>query len=80
MCVPKPGSTGEDALGATRVVTGGSTRADSVRAGLAAVPPEAEVIALLAIGRAEPPDKAYPGRFGLDRVAFAERYGQAWKE
>jgi nitroreductase len=44
------------------------------------VPEEAEVVALLAIGRARPPDKAYPGRFGLDRIVFAERYGQAWKE
>jgi 2-C-methyl-D-erythritol 4-phosphate cytidylyltransferase len=42
--VPIPGSTGEDALGATFVVPGGATRADSVRAGLAAVPADAEVI------------------------------------
>jgi 2-C-methyl-D-erythritol 4-phosphate cytidylyltransferase len=35
---PEPGSTGEDALGADRVVAGGATRAASVRAGLAAVP------------------------------------------
>jgi 2-C-methyl-D-erythritol 4-phosphate cytidylyltransferase len=42
--VPGPGSTGEDALGATCVVHGGVTRADSVRAGLAAVPSDAEVI------------------------------------
>jgi nitroreductase len=42
------------------------------------VPDEAEVIALLAIGRVSQPDKAYPGRFGLDRVVFRERYGDAW--
>jgi 2-C-methyl-D-erythritol 4-phosphate cytidylyltransferase len=41
---PAPGSTGEAALGATSVVSGGSTRADSVRAGLAAVPDDAAVI------------------------------------
>ncbi len=42
--VPAPGATGEAALGADTVVTGGATRAASVRAGLAAVPAEAEVI------------------------------------
>jgi 2-C-methyl-D-erythritol 4-phosphate cytidylyltransferase len=35
---------GSDALGADLVVVGGSSRADSVRAGLAAVPADAEVI------------------------------------
>jgi nitroreductase len=43
------------------------------------IPDEAEVVALLAIGRAKQPDKPYPGRFGLDRIAFAERFGNAWK-
>lgn len=42
--LPVPGATGEPALGADVVVTGGATRADSVRAGLAAVPTEAGVI------------------------------------
>jgi 2-C-methyl-D-erythritol 4-phosphate cytidylyltransferase len=42
--VPLPGSTGDAALGATCVVVGGTTRADSVRAGLAAVPADAAVI------------------------------------
>ncbi|HEX9919657.1 MAG TPA: nitroreductase family protein [Pyrinomonadaceae bacterium] len=42
------------------------------------LPEEAEVVALLAIGRAEPPDKAYPGRFPLERVVYSERYGDAW--
>lgn len=44
------------------------------------IPEEGEVVALLAIGRAAQPDKAYPGRFSLDRVAFSERFGEAWKE
>jgi nitroreductase len=43
------------------------------------VPDEAEVVALLAIGRAQPPDKVYPGRFPIERIAFSERYGEAWK-
>jgi 2-C-methyl-D-erythritol 4-phosphate cytidylyltransferase len=42
--VPIPGSIGEAALGATRVVAGGATRADSVRAGLGAVPADASVV------------------------------------
>jgi nitroreductase len=43
------------------------------------VPDEAEVVALLAIGRAAQPDKVYPGRFPLERIFFSERYGEAWK-
>lgn len=43
-----------------------------------AVPDEAEVVALLAIGRAQQPDKVYPGRFPLGRIFFSERYGEAW--
>ena len=42
--LPVAGATGADALGATCVVTGGTTRADSVRAGLAEVPADADVI------------------------------------
>ncbi len=42
------------------------------------IPDEGEVVALLAIGRAAQPDKAYPGRFPLSRVAFSERFGGAW--
>lgn len=42
------------------------------------LPDEAEVVALLAIGRAAEPDKPYKGRFPLDRIVFAERFGQAW--
>ncbi len=41
---PSPGATGDDALGATCVVAGGTTRAASVRAGLAAVPDDAGVV------------------------------------
>jgi nitroreductase len=43
------------------------------------IPEEGEVVALLAIGRAASPDKAYPGRFPLDRIVFSERYGQPWE-
>lgn len=42
------------------------------------IPDEAEVVALLAIGYAQEPDKPYPGRFGLDQLVFKERYGEAW--
>ncbi|HEY0546484.1 MAG TPA: nitroreductase family protein [Pyrinomonadaceae bacterium] len=44
------------------------------------IPEEAEVVALLAIGRGAEPEKAYPGRFPLDRIVYSERYGEAWKE
>jgi nitroreductase len=44
------------------------------------IPDEAEVVALLAIGRAAGPDKVYTGRFELERIAFSERYGEAWRE
>ncbi|HEY0080875.1 MAG TPA: nitroreductase family protein [Pyrinomonadaceae bacterium] len=44
------------------------------------LPDEAEVVALLAIGRGVEPDKPYTGRFPLERIVFSERYGQQWKE
>lgn len=44
-----------------------------------AIPDEAEVVAMLAIGHAAGPEKAYPGRFSLDRIVFNEGYGEAWK-
>src|SRR5207249_2983196 len=44
-----------------------------------AIPDEAEVVALLAIGCAKGDDKPYGGRFELDRIVFNERYGQPWK-
>jgi hypothetical protein len=43
------------------------------------IPEEGEVCALLAIGRGAEPDKAYPGRFPLERIVFSERYGDEWK-
>lgn len=43
------------------------------------MPEEAEVCALLAIGRAKAPDKSYTGRFGLDEIMYSERYGEPWK-
>jgi nitroreductase len=42
------------------------------------LPDEAEVCALLAIGRAAAPEKAYPGRFDLDQIIYSERYGEKW--
>lgn len=44
------------------------------------IPEEAEVCALIALGRGAPPEKAYPGRFELDRIVYSERYGEKWKE
>jgi nitroreductase len=43
------------------------------------IPEEGEVVALLAIGRAAGEEKAYPGRFELPRIVYAEKYGEAWK-
>jgi nitroreductase len=42
------------------------------------IPDEAEVVALLAIGRAKPPDKPYTGRFPLEEICHSDRYGQPW--
>jgi 2-C-methyl-D-erythritol 4-phosphate cytidylyltransferase len=42
--IPSPGTTGDAALGASIVVPGGATRTASVRAGLAVVPQDAQVI------------------------------------
>jgi nitroreductase len=42
------------------------------------IPEEGEVVALLAIGRAQGEDKPYGGRFELGRIVFTERYGQPW--
>lgn len=44
------------------------------------IPAEEEVVALLAIGHAEKPEKAYPGRFPLEQIVFSERYGEAWRK
>lgn len=43
------------------------------------IPGEDEVVALLAIGRAQEPDKSYPGRFPLEQIVFREQYGDAWR-
>jgi nitroreductase len=53
--------------------------ADGVRAEFG-LPEEAEVVALLAIGRAAGEEKAYPGRFELSRIVYSERYSEAWQE
>ncbi len=44
------------------------------------IPDDAEVVALLAIGRAKPPDKVYGGRFELSRIVYDERFGENWVE
>ena len=43
------------------------------------IPDEGEVVALLAIGRRKGEDKPYTGRFELERIVSAEKYGAAWK-
>jgi nitroreductase len=43
------------------------------------IPDEAEVCALIAIGRLAGQEKAYPGRFELDRFVYSERYGEKWR-
>lgn len=43
------------------------------------IPDEAEVVALLAIGKMQSPDKPYPGRFALDRIVYSEKFGEGWK-
>ena len=45
-----------------------------------AIPDEAEVMALLAIGYAQGDDKPYGGRFELSRVVFEEQYGTGWRQ
>jgi nitroreductase len=42
------------------------------------VPEEAEVVALLAIGRGTLPDKPYTGRLPLRETFFSERFGAPW--
>lgn len=44
------------------------------------LPAEAEVVALLAMGFAKPPDKMYGGRLALSELVHVERYGQPWIE
>lgn len=40
------------------------------------LPPNSEVVALLAVGRATDPDTPYPGRLSIDQLAFQETYGE----
>jgi nitroreductase len=42
------------------------------------LPPEAEVVALLAIGFAAEPDKPYGGRLGLPEIVHVEHFGRPW--
>jgi nitroreductase len=44
------------------------------------VPEEAEVVALVAIGRGAEPEKAHPGRFSMDTIVYGEKYGEPWQE
>lgn len=43
------------------------------------IPDEAEVLALLAIGRAAEAEKPYPGRFSLAQIVYDESCGQSWR-
>lgn len=42
------------------------------------LPADTEVVALLAIGRAREPDSVFPGRFPVERIAFAENLSTPW--
>jgi nitroreductase len=42
------------------------------------IPADTEVVALLAIGRAQEPDSVFPGRFPVERIAFAEDLSTPW--
>lgn len=43
------------------------------------LPPESEVVALLAIGFAQEPDKGYAGRLSLADMVHEEHFGHPWK-
>lgn len=43
-----------------------------------ALPADAEVVALLAVGRAQEPRKAHPGRLPVERFAFDNRIDTPW--
>lgn len=43
------------------------------------LPADSEVVALLAVGRARDSQTPYPGRLEVSRIAFRERYGEAFK-
>jgi nitroreductase len=42
------------------------------------IPADTEVVALLAVGRAQEPDSAFPGRFPVERIAFSENLSTPW--
>lgn len=42
------------------------------------LPDDAEVVALLAIGRRNAPATAYPERLPVEKLVFSERFGNAW--
>lgn len=42
------------------------------------VPEEAEVVALLAIGKAKAPNHSRPGPLSLDQIVFSEKFGEHW--
>lgn len=42
------------------------------------LPADTEVVALLAIGRAREPAAVFPGRFPVERIAFAENLSTPW--
>ncbi|MBI4376803.1 MAG: nitroreductase family protein [Elusimicrobia bacterium] len=44
-----------------------------------AIPEPVRVLALLALGYAQPPDKKYGDRFDLERVVFEEAFGRPWR-
>ncbi len=43
------------------------------------LPEDAEVVALLAIGRAKEPRKQHPGRLPVERIAFDDRADRPWR-
>jgi nitroreductase len=43
------------------------------------IPEDGEVAALLAIGRVQEPDRAYPGRLELEKIVFSEKFGNPWE-
>jgi 2-C-methyl-D-erythritol 4-phosphate cytidylyltransferase len=87
-----PDASGDDAHGADVVVTGGATRADSVRRGLAAVPSDADVVvvhdaarplaspalfaAVLAMVTAGGADGAVPGVPPSDTIKAVDESGR----
>jgi nitroreductase len=42
------------------------------------LPPNSEVVALVAVGRAVDPETPYPGRLSIEHLAFQETYGEPY--